>query len=120
MTKTNTFNRGLYAEAIGKILLRMKGFSILVQRYSCPVGEIDLIARRDDLLLFVEVKHRKDPSSALTALDRKQQRRIARAADVYLQDHIHDRDLKYRFDLIAVSPWMLPRHIEDIWRPSRN
>jgi putative endonuclease len=82
------------------------------------VGELDLVARRGELLLFVEVKRRPAAATALEALQPRQQRRIARAAAYYLQQRprLAASCAAVRFDLVAVSPWRLPRHVADVWR----
>jgi putative endonuclease len=108
---------GRLAELVASWLLRAKGYRILARRYATPVGEIDLVARRGDLLLFVEVKHRPRAGTALEALLPRQQRRIARAAAFYLQQRPRlAAACAARFDLVAVAPWRLPRHVADVWR----
>jgi putative endonuclease len=107
---------GRRAEAAAALLLRLKGFRILARRYATPLGEVDLVARRGDLVLFVEVKHRPARAMALEALLPRQQLRIARAASLYLQRHPELAGCALRFDLVAVTPWRLPRHLTDVWR----
>jgi putative endonuclease len=107
---------GRLAETVAAWLLRLEGYRILARRYATPVGEIDLVARRGDLVLFVEVKHRPRPSLALEALLPQQQRRIARAATWFLQHRPSLSGCAVRFDLVATAPWRLPRHVPDIWR----
>jgi putative endonuclease len=107
---------GRLAETLATWLLRLQGFRILVRRYATPLGEIDLIARRGELVLFVEVKHRPARATALEALLPRQQQRIARAAGLYLQRHPELAGCALRFDLVAVTPWRLPRHLTDVWR----
>jgi putative endonuclease len=74
---------GRLAEATAALLLRLKGYRVLARRFTTPVGELDLVARRGDLVLFVEVKRRQVAGTALQALLPRQQRRIARAAAYY-------------------------------------
>jgi putative endonuclease len=97
--------------------LRLTGFRVLARRFATPVGEIDLIARRGRLLIFVEVKRRADLAAAGEALQPRQQQRIARAAEVFLQRRPALRGLECRFDVVAVAPWRWPRHVQDVWRP---
>ena len=80
------------------------------------MGEIDLVARRGDLLVFVEVKRAGHRDDALAALLPLQQARIARAAEAFLQRRPELAGCAVRFDLVAVAPWRLPRHVADIWR----
>jgi len=72
---------GRRAERLAIWLLRLKGFDILARRYATKVGEIDIVAARRDLLIFVEVKHRRRRETALAAVGQRQQRRIIRAAE---------------------------------------
>lgn len=94
--------------------LRLRGFRILARRYATPVGEIDLVARRGGLTVFVEVKRRSAYGDALEAILPRQQRRIAQAAELWLRRYPSP---SCRFDAVAVSPWRLPVHVTDIWRP---
>jgi putative endonuclease len=107
---------GRLAEAAAAWHLRLRGFRILARRFQAPVGEIDLVARRGRLLLFVEVKRRADHATALAALQSVQQARIARAAEAFLQRRPDLAGCTLRFDLVAVAPWRLPRHVPDVWR----
>jgi putative endonuclease len=107
---------GRLAEGVAAWLLRLKGYRILARRYATPLGEIDLVARRGDLVLFVEVKRRAHAGIALEALLPRQQRRIARAAALFLQQRPRHAACAVRFDLVAVSPWRLPCHVTDVWR----
>ena len=78
---------------------------------------MDIVARRGRLLAVIEVKRRRDMATALAAVTARQQRRITRAAQAFLARHIGLADLDLRFDVIAVLPYRLPRHIKDAWRP---
>ncbi len=109
--------RGRKAERLAAWLLMLKGYRILARRFASPVGEIDLIARRGDLLLFVEVKRRDSLETAAAALRPAQQRRIGRAAEAFLRDRPELAALRLRFDLVLVTPGRLPRHLPDAWRP---
>ena len=81
-----------------------------------PYGEIDLVAKRGDLVVFVEVKQRSRTVDALAALQPRQQARIARAAAAYLQRRPQLAHCATRFDLVTIAPWRLPRHVRDVWR----
>ena len=116
MSRQQRERAGRFAELVAAWLLRLRGYTILARRYATPVGEIDLVARRGDLVVFVEVKHRTRTTDALAALLPRQQARIARAATAFLQRRPQLATCAVRFDLIAVIPWRLPRHVQDIWR----
>jgi putative endonuclease len=61
MTKT-TYQTGLAAEKLCRLALRLKFYRILAERYKTPVGEIDIIAARDNSIIAVEVKARATPT----------------------------------------------------------
>ena len=106
------FRLGLSAETRAAVLLLAKGFRIAARRWRSPVGEIDLVARRGRLLVFVEVKARVRLDDAAEAVTERQKRRIAAAAAAWLASHAGDRDHHIRFDAVLVAPWRLPRHIK--------
>lgn len=116
MSRQGRERAGRFAETLAAWLLRLRGYRILARRYATPLGEIDLVVRRGDLLVFVEVKRRLAPDAALASLLPPQQARIARAAAAYLQRRPRLAGCAVRFDLVAIAPWRLPRHIQDIWR----
>ena len=107
---------GRWAESLAAWSLRLRGYRVIARRYRTPIGEIDLIARRGRLLAFVEVKARTDLDQALVALGPRQRQRTARAAELFLLQHPGCAGCTLRFDLIAVQPWRLPRHLIDAWR----
>lgn len=109
--------KGRWAERVAAWSCRLRGFRVLAERYRTPVGEIDLVMRRGQLLVFVEVKARAVFEEALYALRPPQRERLARAAELFLRDHPIHGACMMRFDLIAISPWRLPLHIRDAWRP---
>jgi len=108
---------GRWAESLAAWSLRLRGYRILARRFRTPLGEIDLVARRGGLLAFVEVKARADMEQALAALGQRQRERTVRAAELFLLRRPDLAGLTLRFDLIAVRPWRLPRHLCDAWRP---
>src|SRR3982075_1184964 len=78
------FRTGISAESRAAAFLIAKGFRILARRWRSPVGEIDIVARRRGLLIFVEVKARDTIEEAAEAVSDVQQRRIAAAAEAWL------------------------------------
>lgn len=113
--RLKAFRYGLAAEAVCAWWLRLHGYRIVARRYRTPVGEIDLIARRGRILAFVEVKARADLGE-LAAPRPRQRRRIARAAEAFLQRQPWLAPLDPRFDVISIAPWRLPRHLPGAWR----
>src|SRR5882724_10292623 len=78
------FQLGISAESRAAALLIAKGFRILARRFKSPAGEIDIVARRRQLLVFVEVKARADLDAAAFAVTPRQRQRIAAAAEAWL------------------------------------
>jgi putative endonuclease len=105
------FRTGLSAESRAAALLMAKGYRILAKRFRTPHGEIDLIARRRNLVAFVEVKARATLDEAAFAVTPRQQRRIIDAAQAWLVAHPEHADFELRFDAILIAPRRLPRHL---------
>lgn len=106
------FRLGLSAENRAAALLLAKGFRIVARRWRCPAGEIDIVARRGKLLIFVEVKARARLDDAAWSVTERTQRRVAAAASVWLAANPDDAMSDMRFDAILVAPRSLPRHIQ--------
>lgn len=105
------FRLGLSAESRAAMYLVAKGFRIVARRFKSPVGEIDIVARRRDLLVFVEVKARERLDDAAEAVTERQRRRIIAAAEAWLARHPDDVNRPIRFDAVLVAPRSMPRHI---------
>src|SRR5882724_2141878 len=89
--------RGRRAETLVAWFLRFKGYRVLARRYKTPVGEIDLIVRRGRQIAFVEVKLRAAGDAAVLSVTASAQRRIARAAEMWLAAHPAAAGLDLRF-----------------------
>ena len=109
--KIAAFRTGLSAESRAAAFLVAKGFRILSRRWRSPLGEIDIVARRRGLLVFVEVKARATLDEAAEAVTARQQRRIAQAAEAWLATYPNTAFTDVRFDAILIAPAKLPRHI---------
>lgn len=105
------FARGVDAEATASALLAAQGFEIVATRVRTPRGEIDLVARRESLLLFVEVKARARIATAAESILPRQRRRIAWAAEIFLARHPEFAGLDMRFDVVLVAPGRPPLHL---------
>lgn len=108
--------RGRFAETLAAWRLRLAGFRIIARRVKFAGGEIDLVARRRRLLIFVEVKSRASLAEAAAAIEPRQRLRISRAAAHFLQRNPALASLDQRFDAILLAPGTLPRHLADAWR----
>jgi len=104
------FRTGISAESRAAAFLIAKGFRILARRWKSPVGEIDIIARRRSLLVFVEVKARERLDDAAWSVTDRQRLRIA-AAEAWLARNADDRIRDIRFDAMLVAPGRIPHHI---------
>lgn len=106
---------GRWSERMAGLLLRLKGYAILAARYKTPVGEIDLVAKRGNLVAFVEVKARPAINHALGAVSHHARRRIIAAADAFISRHPHLAHCDMRYDIIAVAGWRI-KHVTNTWR----
>ncbi len=113
--KTN-HQTGLAAERLCRLVLRLKFYSILAERYKTPVGEIDIVAKRGNTVIAIEVKARPTREEALEAISRQQQNRIAQALQAYLMRHPHYAHADLRFDVMIVTPRKWPEHLLNAWR----
>lgn len=112
--------RGRWSETLCVWHLRLRGWSILERGFSVGrgsgAGEVDIIARRGALLIFIEVKARADWGQAAEAVGDRQRRRITRAAEAYLAVHPDLANASIRFDAMLVTPGRWPVHLIDAWR----
>jgi TIGR00252 family protein len=99
----NNVEKGKFGENIAALYLRLHFYKILERNYRVKTGEIDIIAKKDNYIVFVEVKYRKNiskgyPREAVTAFKQNQ---IKRTAMNYMMSHnIEDNDI--RFDVIEI------------------
>ncbi len=108
--------RGHLAERLCLWHLRLRGYRILARRYRTPVGEIDLIARRGQVLAAIEVKARGDFDTAGQSIGPRQRRRITRALEHFLSGRPDLAMLAARFEVMLVAPRAWPRHLVDAWQ----
>ena len=113
--KQKSYYKGLLAEEMAELLLRVKGYKILERRFKTPIGEIDLICKKKNLLVIVEVKERKTINEALQAVSENAKGRIAHAASYYRAAHPKHENDTIRFDLIAVHMPFLVKHLLNAW-----
>ena len=95
---------GARKEELAVQYLKQQGIQVLEQNYRCRQGEIDIIAREENYLLFVEVKYRSTvqhgyPAEAVT---RKKQQKIRRVAEYYQYRMQLPENTPVRFDVIAI------------------
>ncbi len=85
--------------------LETKGYRILTTNYWCRVGEIDIVAKNDEYLVFVEVKYRKNTNcgGSLYAVGRDKMRKICKCARNYIYREKVSLDTPMRFDVVALE-----------------
>jgi putative endonuclease len=105
------FRTGISAEARAAAYLMAKGYRILANRFRTPYGEIDIVARRRNLLAFIEVKARATLDDAAYAVTPRQQARIINAAQAWLMAHPEHVEFEQRFNALLIAPRRLPRHL---------
>ena len=95
---------GELGERLALKKIRRLGYKCLARNYRCPLGEIDLIAKDGDCLVFIEIKTRKGRSTgyAKEAVDQRKMRQISKVALAYMKAH-NCVDVKSRFDVVAVN-----------------
>lgn len=106
--------KGRRAERWAGWFFRAKGYRVLARRYRSPVGEIDLIVRRGNALVFVEVKAHKTLVRAIEAITPKQRQRIVKAAEYYIAENDHLNSCEQRVDALCLVPGRLPVHMHNI------
>lgn len=84
--------------------LRERGYTIEAMNWYCTQGEIDIIARRDNILVFIEVKTRRASTteSAFASINARKQEKLIAAVHHYLRDHPHE-NIIWRIDAIAIA-----------------
>jgi putative endonuclease len=105
------FRTGISAESRAAAYLMAKGYRILAKRFKTPHGEIDLVAKKRNLVAFIEVKARASLDEAAYAVTPRQQARIIAAAQGWLVAHPEHAEFDLRFDAVLIAPRHLPRHL---------
>jgi putative endonuclease len=95
---------GKFGEDLARKRLNALGYRVLETNYRCPLGEIDLIARDGDTLVFVEIKTRRNQPSGIAkeAVHKRKQVQLSKAALVYMK-HKNLWGSKARFDVVAIG-----------------
>jgi putative endonuclease len=106
--RRRTARRG---EALAAFLLRLKGYQVEARNWRCPFGELDLVCRHRDTLVFVEVKARRGrrAGSPEEAVDARKRAQLVRLAKAYLA-RLSGPEPPCRFDVVAIdSGRLIPR-----------
>jgi putative endonuclease len=111
--RRKAWRRGHLSEYLAALYLFAKGYRILAIRHRTRLGEIDIIARKGDLAVFVEVKARRGEREAIDAVAPAAQRRIRAASDLWLARRPEHALLSQRYDIVAILPGRWPKHFQD-------
>ena len=110
-------SNGYKAENVAAFYLRLKGYKILERNFKPPrgtgAGEIDIIAGKGDVVVFVEVKRRSSLDSAAEAVNEHVQTRRIRGAEYFLTTRPELADKEMRFDVVLIAPNRFPEHIQN-------
>ena len=110
-------NQGKFAEFMALQYLRLKGYALVSCTYitgrGTGAGEVDIIVKNQNTLAFIEVKKRKDISTAAYSIQTKQQQRIRRGAEAFLANHPEYQNFDIRFDAILIELPFKIEHIEN-------
>jgi len=95
---------GKLGEELALKKIKRLGYKKIIRNYRCPLGEMDLIARDGDTLVFIEIKTRKDGPTgyAKEAVDARKRRQLSKVALAYMKSN-DCCETRARFDVIAVS-----------------
>lgn len=105
MSRTARQGLGTAGEALACRRLEQLGYTLMAANWRCPSGEIDLIMRDGDIVVFVEVKTRRGEQlvGAEDALSAAQARRLLLAAQLFLAKYPELGDVFWRVDLVAIT-----------------
>lgn len=113
-----SYQKGVFAEKWACIYLMLKGYRILNLRYKTKLGEIDIIARKNKTIVFIEVKHRQTEKDSAEAISAQSQQRIVNAAKTFISKNTQYVDFAFRFDaLLFISPLSI-KHLDNAWSVS--
>ena len=118
MTVFSSKDRGTAAEMQARLFLESRGMRFVERNYRCRRGEIDLIMREDDTIVFVEVRLRRNTSfgGAAETVDGRKRNKLTTAAHHYLQRHRVDGPC--RFDVVAIDGGGPPHWISNAFDAS--
>jgi putative endonuclease len=117
--------RGLDCETLAVRHLQLAGVEVMARNLRCRAGELDIVARENQMLLIVEVRQRSNGNfgGALESVDWRKQRKIIRATRYFLQAQREWRGFRLRFDVVAVEGAPDGVHrinwVRDAFRPCR-
>lgn len=112
-SRRRAHRHGHVAEWWAATALTLKGYRIVARRFKTKAGEIDLVARKGNLVALVEVKARQSEAAAIDAVTGTTAMRISAAGDIWLSRQRDSAALSIRHDIVVVIPWRWPKHFPD-------
>ncbi len=105
---------GAWAEGVALQYLEQHGLALVTRNYRCRLGELDLVMQHGNALVFVEVRLRNNTrfGDGFASVTFAKQRKLTRAAGVFLMRHPGYRDRPCRFDVVSVSKRNYQPHCE--------
>lgn len=100
---SRNYHNGLAAEDIAERAYLARGATTLARRFRSEAGEIDLIMKEGPLIIFVEVKARRNHARAAHSISQKQWQRIGLSAQIYLDEHAIATTTDLRFDAVLID-----------------
>ncbi len=96
-------NLGKYGEEVAVNYLKRRGYQIIKRNFRCSLGEIDIIAKKDGCLIFVEVKTRKEKEEMMPedSINYGKEMRLKKIAELYINNYCQE-DIECRFDVISI------------------
>ena len=95
---------GNWGESVAEYFLKRKGYCIIEKNFNTRYGEIDLVCRKGDRFIFVEVKTRANRKYGIPeeSVTRKKQEHLIRAAGIFLRVN-HWEDIAWQIDVLAIE-----------------
>ena len=113
--KKQTYNFGIFAEKIAMSFLRLKGYEILEWRFKTKLGEVDIIAKKSDIIIAIEVKARSKKVTIEELVSFRQMKRVRSAMELFIAQNSKYHNSAVRFDFIEVGKWGMLRHHQNFF-----
>ena len=103
--EATTRDAGAHYESAALAHLTRAGLALVARNYHCRFGEIDLVMRERDVVVFVEVRYRRSRGygGGVDSVDASKRAKLVRAATAFLADHPRLADATCRFDVLAIG-----------------
>lgn len=100
---SHTVHIGSEIESAACKWLEQQGLAIVERNYRCKLGEIDIVAREGDTIIFIEVRKRSHPGfgDGFSSVDYRKQQKLLRTARRYLQERKYFDQYPCRFDIVS-------------------